>query len=164
MNNNDANLTRRHMTTLFEFARAMRTSIQNINENSYNNFITRIGKIQMIILNEFEARIWKIQSIKWIYFFMLQVLISGQLWLVLLERANRNMTFGATRWMWVDCESSKIQVHNDICLHLFDTGCITHGLDKSSGRITVHTRSGRQFAGISFSISVRNQFFCQIQN
>lgn len=57
MNNNDANLTRRHMTTLFEFARAMRTSIQNINENSYNNFITRIGKIQMIILNEFEARI-----------------------------------------------------------------------------------------------------------
>lgn len=32
------------MTTLIEFARAMRTSIQNINENSYNNFITRIGK------------------------------------------------------------------------------------------------------------------------
>lgn len=31
------------MTTLLEFARALRTSIQNINENSYNNFITRIG-------------------------------------------------------------------------------------------------------------------------
>lgn len=41
--NNDVHLTRRHMTTLFEFARAMRSSIQNINENSYNNFITRIG-------------------------------------------------------------------------------------------------------------------------
>lgn len=41
--NNDVHLTRRHMTTLFEFARAMRASIQNINENSYNNFITRIG-------------------------------------------------------------------------------------------------------------------------
>lgn len=43
MNGNDNYLTRRHMTTLFEFARAMRASIQNINENSYNNFITRIG-------------------------------------------------------------------------------------------------------------------------
>lgn len=43
MNGNDNHSTRRHMTTLFEFARAMRTSIQNINENSYNNFITRIG-------------------------------------------------------------------------------------------------------------------------
>lgn len=43
MNNNDVHLTRRHMTTLIEFARAMRASIQNINENSYNNFITRIG-------------------------------------------------------------------------------------------------------------------------
>lgn len=43
MNGNDNHLTRRHMTTLFEFARAMRASIQNINENSYNNFITRIG-------------------------------------------------------------------------------------------------------------------------
>lgn len=43
MSNNDVHLTRRHMATLFEFARALRTSIQNINENSYNNFITRIG-------------------------------------------------------------------------------------------------------------------------
>lgn len=34
------------MTTLFEFARAMRASIQNINENSYNNFITRIGMLR----------------------------------------------------------------------------------------------------------------------
>lgn len=41
--NNDVHITRRHMTTLFEFARAMRSSIQNINENSYNNFVTRIG-------------------------------------------------------------------------------------------------------------------------
>lgn len=44
MTGNDNHLTRRHMTTLFEFARAMRASIQNINENSYNNFATRIGK------------------------------------------------------------------------------------------------------------------------
>lgn len=43
MSSNDVHLTRRHMTTLIEFARALRTSIQNINENSYNNFITRIG-------------------------------------------------------------------------------------------------------------------------
>lgn len=41
--NNDVHLARRHMTSLLEFARAMRSSIQNINENSYNNFITRIG-------------------------------------------------------------------------------------------------------------------------
>ena len=41
--NNDVHVTRRHMTTLFEFARAMRSSIQNINENSYNSFVTRIG-------------------------------------------------------------------------------------------------------------------------
>lgn len=32
------------MTTLVEYARALRASIQIINENSYNNFITRIGK------------------------------------------------------------------------------------------------------------------------
>lgn len=46
MNGNDNQSTRRHMTTLFEFARAMRASIQNINENSYNNFITRIGMLR----------------------------------------------------------------------------------------------------------------------
>lgn len=45
MNGNDVHLTRRHMTTLFEFARALRASLQNINENSYNNFVTRIGKL-----------------------------------------------------------------------------------------------------------------------
>lgn len=44
MSNNDVHSIRRHMTTLLEFARAMRASIQNINENSYNNFVTRIGK------------------------------------------------------------------------------------------------------------------------
>lgn len=43
MNGDDNQLIRRHMTTLFEFARAMQASIQNINENSYNNFTTRIG-------------------------------------------------------------------------------------------------------------------------
>lgn len=42
--NGDPHSTRRHMTTLFEYARALRASIRNINENSYNNFITRIGK------------------------------------------------------------------------------------------------------------------------
>lgn len=40
---NDVHLIRRHMTTLIEFARAMRATIENINENSYNNFVTRIG-------------------------------------------------------------------------------------------------------------------------
>lgn len=43
MNANDAHSIRRHMTTLIEYARALRASINNINENSYNNFITRIG-------------------------------------------------------------------------------------------------------------------------
>lgn len=44
MNATDPNVTRRLLSTLFEYARALRASIQNINENSYNNFITRIGK------------------------------------------------------------------------------------------------------------------------
>lgn len=47
MNQNDPHSTRRHMTTLMEYARALRTSIQNINENSYNNFITRIGEFSL---------------------------------------------------------------------------------------------------------------------
>lgn len=42
--NDDAHMVRRHMTTLIEFAAALRASTQNINENSYNNFITRIGE------------------------------------------------------------------------------------------------------------------------
>lgn len=49
MINNDVHSIRRHMTSLLEFARAMRASIQNINENSYNNFVTRIGKKKMKI-------------------------------------------------------------------------------------------------------------------
>lgn len=44
MNANDAHSTRRHMTALIEYAKALRVSIQNINENSYNNFMMRIGK------------------------------------------------------------------------------------------------------------------------
>lgn len=44
MSPNDPHSIRRHMTTLIEYARALRASIQNINENSYNNFITRIGE------------------------------------------------------------------------------------------------------------------------
>lgn len=43
MNANDAHSTRRHMTALIEYAKALRVSIQNINENSYNNFMMRIG-------------------------------------------------------------------------------------------------------------------------
>lgn len=50
MNPNDAQSIRRHMTTLIEFAQAMRSSIRNINENSYNNFITRIGEIEFGML------------------------------------------------------------------------------------------------------------------
>lgn len=42
--NGDPHSIRRHMSTLIEYARALRASIRNINENSYNNFITRIGK------------------------------------------------------------------------------------------------------------------------
>lgn len=44
MNANDAHSTRRHMTALIEYAKALRISIQNINENSYNNFMMRIGE------------------------------------------------------------------------------------------------------------------------
>lgn len=40
---NDPHSIRRQMTTLIEYARALRASIHNINENSYNSFITRIG-------------------------------------------------------------------------------------------------------------------------
>lgn len=43
MNVNDSHSTRRHMTALIEYAKALRMSIQNINENSYNNFMMRIG-------------------------------------------------------------------------------------------------------------------------
>lgn len=44
MNVTDAHSTRRHMTALIEYAKALRISIQNINENSYNNFMMRIGE------------------------------------------------------------------------------------------------------------------------
>lgn len=44
MNANDAHATRRHMTALIEYSKALRVSIQNINENSYNNFMMRIGE------------------------------------------------------------------------------------------------------------------------
>lgn len=40
---NDPHSIRRQMTTLIEYARAIRASIVAINENSYNNFITKIG-------------------------------------------------------------------------------------------------------------------------
>ncbi|KAJ6638235.1 Ca(2+)/calmodulin-responsive adenylate cyclase [Pseudolycoriella hygida] len=43
MNPSDSNSTRRHMTALMEYAKALRLSIKNINENSYNNFLMRIG-------------------------------------------------------------------------------------------------------------------------
>jgi adenylate cyclase 1 len=33
-----------HMSTLVEFVFAMRDKLQNINENSYNNFMLRVGK------------------------------------------------------------------------------------------------------------------------
>ncbi|GAB0099365.1 Adenylate cyclase [Sergentomyia squamirostris] len=39
----DPNSTRRHMTALLEFVKAMRVTLQNINENSYNNFMLRVG-------------------------------------------------------------------------------------------------------------------------
>lgn len=44
MNPNDPQSTRRLMTSLIDYSKALRLSIQNINENSYNNFKMRIGK------------------------------------------------------------------------------------------------------------------------
>lgn len=52
MNPNDTQSIRRHMTTLIEYALAMRASIRNINENSYNSFTTRIGKLKRIVTLE----------------------------------------------------------------------------------------------------------------
>ena len=40
---NDPNSSRRLMTALIEFVRALRITLKNINENSYNNFMLRIG-------------------------------------------------------------------------------------------------------------------------
>lgn len=39
----DPNSCRRHMTALIEFVKAMRLTLENINENSYNNFMLRVG-------------------------------------------------------------------------------------------------------------------------
>lgn len=39
----DANSGRRHMTAMIEFVKAMRLTLENINENSYNNFMLRVG-------------------------------------------------------------------------------------------------------------------------
>lgn len=40
----DPNSTRRLMTALMEFIKAMRSTLKNINDNSYNNFMLRVGK------------------------------------------------------------------------------------------------------------------------
>ena len=40
---NDPHSTRRLMTSLIEFVRAMRVKLKNINDNSYNNFMLRVG-------------------------------------------------------------------------------------------------------------------------
>ncbi|XP_063703935.1 Ca(2+)/calmodulin-responsive adenylate cyclase isoform X3 [Culicoides brevitarsis] len=39
----DPNSTRRLMTALMEFIKAMRATLKNINDNSYNNFMLRVG-------------------------------------------------------------------------------------------------------------------------
>lgn len=39
----DPNSTRRLMTALMEFIKAMRSTLKNINDNSYNNFMLRVG-------------------------------------------------------------------------------------------------------------------------
>lgn len=36
--------TRKHMATLVEFVFAMRDKLKDINDNSYNNFMLRVGK------------------------------------------------------------------------------------------------------------------------
>ncbi|XP_055390218.1 Ca(2+)/calmodulin-responsive adenylate cyclase isoform X2 [Condylostylus longicornis] len=43
MNPNDHNSIRRQMTALIEYVKAMRVSLQEINDHSYNNFLLRIG-------------------------------------------------------------------------------------------------------------------------
>lgn len=43
-----------HLSTLVEFVFAMRDRLLNINENSYNNFMLRVGKCSIFI---FHARI-----------------------------------------------------------------------------------------------------------
>lgn len=40
---NDPHSARRLMTSLIEFVRAMRVKLKNINDNSYNNFMLRVG-------------------------------------------------------------------------------------------------------------------------
>ncbi|XP_055525526.1 Ca(2+)/calmodulin-responsive adenylate cyclase isoform X2 [Wyeomyia smithii] len=40
---NDQSSTRKLMTALIDFVKAMRVTLQNINENSYNNFMLRVG-------------------------------------------------------------------------------------------------------------------------
>lgn len=37
--------TRKHMATLVEFVFAMRDKLKDINDNSYNNFMLRVGKL-----------------------------------------------------------------------------------------------------------------------
>lgn len=36
--------TRKHMSNLVEFVFAMRDKLKDINDNSYNNFMLRVGK------------------------------------------------------------------------------------------------------------------------
>jgi adenylate cyclase 1 len=36
--------TRRLMTALMDYIKAMRITLQNINDNSYNNFMLRVGE------------------------------------------------------------------------------------------------------------------------
>lgn len=38
--------TRKHMATLVEFVFAMRDKLKDINDNSYNNFMLRVGKYE----------------------------------------------------------------------------------------------------------------------
>lgn len=37
--------TKKHMATLVEFVFAMRDKLKDINDNSYNNFMLRVGKL-----------------------------------------------------------------------------------------------------------------------
>lgn len=43
MNSNDPQSVLRLMTALIEYVRALRISLQTINENSFNNFLLRVG-------------------------------------------------------------------------------------------------------------------------
>lgn len=50
--------TRKHMSTLVEFVFAMRDKLKDINDNSYNNFMLRVGKYEYKQFNNYLPNIY----------------------------------------------------------------------------------------------------------